>query len=214
MSFGHYLHNLKKTQASTMPVQKSRFVMHPLNVPETLPIWSGQHGFPDHLEDYKYVGPTAEMVPKEITPGVDRRLAIVAQLERTYKSGDVTVQEHMTASVSDLKAYHAQMLREGKSEQANKVALLTEQVVNGVPVDPAKGVKERSGLASYYKKAIAPAQQEAVVIKENDLVDEQGRFKSLGQAQKQEAPAVARNQAKADFADPGRSLFLKLNSPG
>jgi len=204
-----------------MPVQKSRFVMHPLNAPETMPVRGGHHVFPDRLEDYKYVGPTAEMVPKEITPGVDRRLAVVAQLERTYKSGDVTVQEHMTASVSDLKAYHMQMLREGKPEQANKVAALTEQVVNGVPGNPAKGIKERPGLGSYYKKAIAPAQQEAIITKGNALVDEQGNFKSLDQARQPVDQGVkltdagAPNQgAKTGGVDPGRSLFLKLNSPG
>ena len=128
---GFSFHSLKKSQAATAPVQKPRQVMHPLNAPITMPVVGGRVEFPENFEEYEYLGPTAEMVPRHITLGVERRLAVVAQLERSYQVGDVTVREQVTATPADLRAYYDKMVRENNFAAANKIADLSDMVVNG-----------------------------------------------------------------------------------
>ncbi len=87
------LFNFRGLKKPQVPMRKPP-LMHPDNVPRTT------KKFPAAFHDYRYVGPSIEIVSmKEV-----RRPALVAHLLHEYQAIDgATVQEEMTASVSDLR---------------------------------------------------------------------------------------------------------------
>jgi len=126
------LHNLFST-----PEKKPRFVIHPQNAPRTI---NYVEDFPAEFNEFEYAGATIETVNCRKNDGaIIRRPAIVALMKRKYLAGDTFVEEDMTASVRDLKAF----------------------------IDPVSGERGHKNAASieaalqiFYETKVYPAQQE------------------------------------------------------